>query len=145
MPRQNLPLSHQCPKTYRKSEKMFKEILKKFLRKFLRKSEKYFYQEHVGNVITIQFFYFSKHDSPFNFGSANSDYKRQWFEQSSSFDATNHMPRQNPQKKSLHATVWKVFLPFSSLYCFYFFLNFLNHVKRINDILIHTRLYTRAG
>ena len=26
--RRNLPLSHQCPKTYRKSEKMFEEILR---------------------------------------------------------------------------------------------------------------------
>ena len=100
---------------------MFKEILKKFLRKFLRKSEKYFYQGHVGNVITIQFFYFSKHDSPFNFGSANSDYKRQWFEQSSSFDATNHMTRQNPQKKKFTRHRMKSISPFLKPVLFLFF------------------------
>ena len=38
----NLPLSHQCPKTYRKSEKIFefREILKKFLRKSEKISKK---------------------------------------------------------------------------------------------------------
>ena len=38
--RKNLPVSHQCPKTYRKSEKMFEEILKKFRRKSEKISKK---------------------------------------------------------------------------------------------------------